>query len=68
MQGATEGIFRVSGIILYKSKYVATRKYAEWLSERTGFSHIEIDKSDIGMISGYDVIILGGGKKESGGI
>ena len=27
MQGATEGIFRMSGIILYKSKYGATRKY-----------------------------------------
>ena len=24
-----------SGIILYKSKYGATRKYAEWLSEKT---------------------------------
>ena len=38
----------MSGIILYKSKYGATRKYAEWLSERTGFSYIETDKLDIG--------------------
>ena len=66
MLGATEGIFRMSGIILYKSKYGATRKYAEWLSERTGFSYIETDKSDIGVISGYDVIILGGGIYASG--
>ena len=64
-QGATEGIFRMSGIILYKSKYGATRKYAEWLSERTGFSYIETEKSDIGVISGYDVIILGGGIYET---
>ena len=56
----------MSGIILYKSKYGATRKYAEWLSERTGFSYIETDKSDIGVISGYDVIILGGGIYASG--
>lgn len=56
----------MSGIILYKSKYGATRKYAEWLSERTGFSYIETDKSDIKVISGYDVIILGGGIYASG--
>jgi len=56
----------MSGIILYKSKYGATRKYVEWLSERTGFSYIETDKSDIKVISGYDVIILGGGIYASG--
>ena len=56
----------MSGIILYKSKYGATKKYAGWLSESTGFSCIETDKSDIKVISGYDVIILGGGIYASG--
>ena len=27
----------MKGIILYQSKYGATKKYAQWLSERTGF-------------------------------
>ena len=53
-------------IQLYKSKYGATKKYADWLSASTGFSCIETDKADIGMISGYDVVILGGGIYASG--
>ena len=56
----------MKGIILYKSKYGATRKYAGWLSESTGFPCLETDKADIGAVSGYDVIILGGGIYASG--
>ena len=56
----------MNGIILYKSKYGATKKYADWLSESTGFPCIETDKADIGAVSGYDVIILGGGIYASG--
>lgn len=37
----------MKGIILYKSKYGATRKYAEWLVEATGFECIEINKAKI---------------------
>ena len=32
------------GIILYQSKYGATKKYAKWLSEETGFPFIISDK------------------------
>ena len=56
----------MNGIILYKSKYGATKKYADWLSASTRFSCVETDKADIGMVSGYDVIILGGGIYASG--
>ena len=56
----------MSGIILYKSKYGATKKYAEWISERTGFSCIKTDDADVKNILGYDVIILGGGIYASG--
>ena len=28
----------MNGVILYQSKYGATKRYAEWLSEETGFS------------------------------
>lgn len=56
----------MKGIILYQSKYGATKKYAEWLSEETGFECVETKKADIKEISQYDTIILGGGIYASG--
>ena len=29
------------GIILYQSKYGATKKYADWLMEKTGYDCVE---------------------------
>lgn len=49
------------GVILYKSKYGATEKYARWLSEETGFDVMETKKATAKDISEYDVIVLGGG-------
>ncbi len=37
----------MSGIILYQSKYGATKRYADWLSEETGFSCMETKKAKI---------------------
>ena len=34
----------MKGIILYKSKYGATKKYADWIAEETGFKSSEITK------------------------
>ena len=31
----------MNGIILFQSKYGATKKYAQWLSEETGFPCVE---------------------------
>ena len=56
----------MSGVILYQSKYGATKRYAEWLSEETGFQCIETKKADINEIISYDSIILGGGIYASG--
>ena len=56
----------MTGIILYQSKYGAARKYANWLSEETGFACMETKKASISDVSGYDVIILGGGIYASG--
>ena len=56
----------MNGIVLYKSKYEPTKQYADWIADRTGFSCIQTDDADIGKISGYDVIILGGGIYTSG--
>ena len=32
----------MKGIILYTSKYGATKRYAQWLAEETGFDCLEI--------------------------
>lgn len=56
----------MKGIILYKSKYGATQKYAEWLVEATGFECIETNKAKISEVKKCDVVILGGGIYASG--
>lgn len=54
------------GIILYQSKYGATKKYAEWIKERTRFDCMETKEVSIQQIKEYDIIILGGGIYASG--
>lgn len=54
------------GIVLYQSKYGATKKYAEWLREKTGYDCIETQKADVSHLLNYDTIILGGGVYASG--
>ena len=56
----------MTGIILYQSKYGATKKYAEWIFEETGFEHIETKKADIKKVVNFDTIVLGGGIYASG--
>ncbi len=56
----------MNGIVLYRSKYGATKKYAEWLSKATGFDCIETKKADIKEVAKYDIIILGGAIYASG--
>lgn len=54
------------GIIIYQSKYGATRKYAGWLRERTGFDCTEISKARPDDVARYDTIIVCGGIYASG--
>lgn len=54
------------GIILYQSKYGATKKYADWLMEKTGYDCVETKKVKVENLRNYDVIILGGGVYASG--
>lgn len=56
----------MKGIILYTSKYGATKKYAEWIAEETGFDCIETKKAKIEEIKQYNTVILGGGIYASG--
>jgi len=51
----------MSGIVLYQSKYGATKRYADWISEETGFDCIETKGAKIEVVKQYDTIILGGG-------
>lgn len=51
----------MSGIILCRSKYGASAKYAEWISQETGFKIIDTKKADIKEVEKYDTIVLGGG-------
>lgn len=54
------------GIILYQSKYGATKKYADWLVEETGYDCIETKNAKVPNSQNYGVIILGGGVYASG--
>lgn len=56
----------MSGIILYQSKYGATKRYADWLAEETRFDCMETKKAKIETVKLYDTIILGGGIYASG--
>ncbi len=54
------------GIILYQSKYGATKKYAQWIQEETGYDLVETKSANVKQVSEYDTIILGGGVYASG--
>lgn len=56
----------MNGVILFQSKYGATKKYADWISNKTGFNVIETKKAKLGEVQKYDTIILGGGIYASG--
>lgn len=54
------------GIIVYQSKYGATKKYVEWLLGMTNFRCIEISKAVVNEVAQYETIILCGGIYASG--
>ena len=56
----------MKGIILYQSKYGATKKYAQWLSEKTGFPCVETKQARLSDVREYDTILLSGGIYASG--
>lgn len=56
----------MNGILLYQSKYGASKKYAGWLAEETGFPCIETKQAKISDVQSYDAVILGGGIYASG--
>ena len=54
------------GLIIYKSKYGAVKKYARWLQEFTGFDAVEASKSAWNQADSYDSILFCGGIYASG--
>lgn len=58
--------FMTKTVILYQSKYGATKKYAEWLKEELSCDIMETKRTSVDIIDKYDVIILGGGLYASG--
>lgn len=49
----------MKGVIIYKSNYGATKQYADWLSEETGFPTIDIKKVNGKDFKRNDIFILG---------
>ena len=49
----------MNGIVIYKSKYGATARYAQWVSAELKLPYFEIDEIDDGDLDEYDHVILG---------
>ena len=45
------------GIIVYQSKYGATKKYAEWLQAMTDYHCVETSKITVNEVVQYETII-----------
>ncbi|WP_390480851.1 flavodoxin domain-containing protein [Clostridium baratii] len=53
-------------LVMYQSKYGATKKYAEWLAEKLSCDLIKTKDANINKVIKYDTIILEGGIYASG--
>lgn len=51
----------MSTIVIYKSKYGATKKYAEWIAEALSCEMVEAKNVKAADLLKYDTIIYGGG-------
>lgn len=51
----------MKGIVIYKSKYGSTKKYAEWIAEELSFDIAEAGRVKASMLEEYDTVIYGGG-------
>lgn len=54
------------GIIVYQSKYGATKKYAQWLQNMTDFCCMEVSKAVVDEVAQYETVIFCGGIYASG--
>jgi menaquinone-dependent protoporphyrinogen IX oxidase len=49
----------MKGIVLYKSKYGATKQYANWIGKELGIPVSQIDNIKPGLLDQFDYLILG---------
>lgn len=54
------------GIILFKSKYGSTEKYADWLAEMTGYDCGKLSETSLQKAAQYEAIVVCGGVYASG--
>lgn len=54
------------GIIIYKSKYGATKKYVDWIVEETQFDCVEESVAKVESLKDYETVVLCGGIYASG--
>jgi menaquinone-dependent protoporphyrinogen IX oxidase len=66
METQFERFLGTKGIVLYKSKYSATKRYAEMLVSAVPFDFMDISKVNVRDLINYDVIVYGGGIYASG--
>ena len=53
-------------VVVYKSRYGSTKKYAQWISEEIKADLFDKSKIDISKLKEYDTIVYGGGLYASG--
>ncbi len=53
-------------IVIYKSKYGSTKKYAEWIAEELECPAVSIDDFKKGQLKNYDKVIYGGAVQAGG--
>lgn len=53
-------------IVIYKSRYGTTRRYAKWISEELGCSAVSVDEIKKRDLKQYDTIIYGGSIRAGG--
>lgn len=53
-------------VVIYKSRYGSTKKYAEWIAQELGCDLFDANKVNDDMLTSYDVVIFGGGLYASG--
>ena len=51
----------MNAIVVYRSKYGSTKKYAEWIAEELGIECRDAKGMKVSELLPYDTIILGGG-------
>jgi menaquinone-dependent protoporphyrinogen IX oxidase len=51
----------MKGIVIFKSKYGATKRYAKWIAEETGFECVDVKDVKVSELDDYDTVVYGGG-------